>query len=150
MAQAAPWCPLRIPRPKWQVPGEWKLAAFPELSALRQWAGRSRALQRLFQQDCALLGGMELPSAHPGLRNQKCQLARSNQHKEHDLTHRVNRGNTLLQAPVHAQNLHRFKIKRINSWKQSSSGFTKHREIAQQVWLESLRHTLALVLYICP
>lgn len=44
------------------------------------------------------------------LRNQKCQLARSNQHKEHRLMHRVNRRNALLQTPVHAQTLQGFKI----------------------------------------
>lgn len=38
-----------------------------------------------------------------GHRNQKCQLARSNQHKEHWLTCSVNQGNAVLQDPVCAQ-----------------------------------------------
>lgn len=63
--------------------------------------------------------------------NQKCQLARSNQHKEHQLTGSVNQGNTSLQDPVRDQSLQGFKTKSINSWKQSSSEVTKHTETAE-------------------
>lgn len=41
----------------------------------------------------------------------------------------VKQGNNSLQDPVRAQSLQGFKTERINCWKKSSSGVTKHGEI---------------------
>lgn len=70
--QAAPLYPFLIPRPKWQAPGEWKLDTFPETNPVScpssSGLGGSWASLKLFQQNCALLWGMEMLRVHPGGR----------------------------------------------------------------------------------
>ena len=78
------------------------------------------------------------------------QLARSNQCKERQLTRSVNQGNVLLQDPARAQSLQGFKTKGIISWKQSLSGATKHKEIAELELFKARRAAGVPVAYACP
>lgn len=144
--QAAPLQPFLIPRPRWQAPGEWKPAAFLGLLSLKQWAKRGLGSSE------ALPTGLCPVTRHGDAEcSPRCQGTGTKSvswQGQNNIS--VNQGNASLQDPVCAQSLQGFKTERINCWKQSSSGVTKPREIAEPEMFKAGSVVGVLMAYTCP